>query len=111
MRLRRKIDQYLIDWKNDSNRLPLIIKGAKYVGKTNAILNFANNNYENVININFALEPWYKTIFDNGFNVNTIIHNISIINNDFVFTPGKTLIFLMRYRIVLIVLLHLRHLI
>ncbi len=38
-RLKRKVDQYLIDWKNDKNRMPLIIKGARQIGKTDAIEN------------------------------------------------------------------------
>ena len=40
-RLRRKIDQYLIDWKNDKNKMPLIVKGARQIGKTDSIKNFA----------------------------------------------------------------------
>ena len=92
-RLKRKIDDFLISWKNDKNKLPLIVKGARQIGKTDAIENFAKNNYENIVEINFALEPEYKTIFDNGFKVDTILKNISIINNDFKFVPGKTLIF------------------
>lgn len=36
-RLRRKVDKYLVDWKNSEDRLPLIIKGARQIGKTNAI--------------------------------------------------------------------------
>ena len=36
-RLRRKIDAFLIEWKNDKNKLPLIIKGARQIGKTDAI--------------------------------------------------------------------------
>ena len=45
-RLRRKVDQYLIDWKNNPNKMPLIIKGARQIGKTESIENFAKNNYE-----------------------------------------------------------------
>ena len=65
-KLRRKVDQFLIDWKNDKNKLPLIIKGARQVGKTYAIKNFASNNYDNVVEINFVLDKQYKSIFDNG---------------------------------------------
>lgn len=93
VRLRRKIDDYLIEWKNNPDKLPLIVKGARQIGKTDAIENFADKYYENVVKINFALEPEYKTIFDNGFKVDTIIKNISFINNDFNFVPQKTLIF------------------
>ena len=64
-RLKRKIDQYLIDWKNDKDKMPLIIKGARQIGKTNAIRNFGQNNYKSFIEINFVLNPEYKTIFKN----------------------------------------------
>ena len=92
-RLKRKVDDFLIEWKNNKDRLPLIIKGARQVGKTDAIENFARNNYKYFIEINFALQPEFKSIFDNGFDVDTIISNISIINNNFVFVPRETLIF------------------
>ena len=93
LRLKRKIDDYLIAWKNDKNKLPLIVKGARQVGKTDAIENFAKNNYDSVIEINFVLQKHYKAIFDDGFEVDTIIKNISLINPNFKFIPGKTLIF------------------
>ena len=92
-RLRRKIDQYLIDWKNNPNKMPLIIKGARQIGKTESIENFAKNNYEHVVEINFALDKQYLNIFENGFDVDTIIKNITFINPNFEFIPGKTLIF------------------
>lgn len=93
IRLKRKIDDFLIKWKEDNDRLPLIIKGARQIGKTDAIKHFALNNYKYLIEINFALQKEYKTIFDNGFEVDTIIRNISMINNDFIFEPGETLFF------------------
>ncbi len=92
-RLRRKIDEYLIEWKNSKDKMPLIVRGARQIGKTDAIENFAKNNYKHIVEINFALQKEYKTIFDDGFEVDTIINNISIINNEFEFVPGKTLIF------------------
>ena len=42
--LKRKIDQYLIDWKNNSDKKPLIITGARQVGKTTSVENFVKNN-------------------------------------------------------------------
>ena len=62
MYLKRKIDKYLLDWKNNPNKKPLIIKGARQIGKTESILKFANDNYNNVIYINFIEEPIYKGI-------------------------------------------------
>ena len=63
-RLRRKIDQYLIDWKNDKNKMPLIVKGARQIGKTDSIKNCAENNYKYLVEINFALDKQYLDIFD-----------------------------------------------
>lgn len=91
--LKRKVDDFLIDWKNNPDKKPLIIKGARQIGKTESIKNFAKNNYKSVIEINFVLQKQYKDIFDNGFEVDTIIKNISLRNPDFEFMPGETLIF------------------
>lgn len=91
--LKRKIDKYLIEWKNSQNKMPLIIKGARQIGKTASIRKFANENYNNVVEINFVLQKQYKDIFDSGFEVDTIIRNISLHNPNFVFEPHKTLIF------------------
>ena len=77
-RLKRKIDKFLIDWKENPERLPLIIKGARQTGKTNAIRYFGKNNYKVFIEINFALNPEFKTIFERSFNVNEIIKEITL---------------------------------
>ncbi len=91
--LKRKIDSYLIEWKNNPERKPLIVKGARQIGKTESIRNFAKNNYENVIEINFVLQKQFKDIFDDGFEVDNIIKNISLRNPNLEFTPHNTLIF------------------
>lgn len=91
--LKRKVDNFLIEWKNNPDKKPLIVKGARQIGKTESIKNFAKNNYKSVIEINFVLQKQYKDIFDNGFEVDTIIKNISLRNPDFEFIPGETLIF------------------
>ena len=82
-----------MEWKKNKNRLPLIVKGARQIGKTDAIENFGKQNYKNLVEINFVLQKQYKKIFDDGFEVDTIIRNISLINPNFVFEPGETLIF------------------
>lgn len=91
--LKRKIDKYLIEWKNSSEKKPLIVKGARQIGKTESIRNFAKNNYKSVIEINFVLQKQFKDIFDDGFEVDTIIKNISLRNPNLEFIPGDTLIF------------------
>ncbi|WP_372519386.1 ATP-binding protein [Candidatus Ruminimicrobiellum ovillum] len=91
--LKRKIDNFLIQWKQDTDRLPLIVKGARQIGKTESIRNFANKNYKKVIEINFVIQKQFKDIFDDGFEVNTIIKNISFKNPNLEFIPNETLIF------------------
>ena len=91
--LKRKIDSYLLEWKNNPERKPLIVKGTRQVGKTESIRNFAKNNYKSVIEINFVLQKQFKSIFEEGFEVDTIIKNISLINPNLKFIPGDTLIF------------------
>nr|WP_294530560.1 ATP-binding protein [uncultured Blautia sp.] len=92
MYLRRKIDDYLLSWKNREDKLPLIVKGARQIGKTESIFHFAQNNYENIVSINFVLEPKYKTILSDGYGVNEIIKNISLLDPSKKFIQGKTLI-------------------
>lgn len=91
--LRRKIDDDLLRWKNTPEHLPIIVKGARQVGKTESIRKFGRQNYRNVIEINFALQKQYRNIFDDGFEVDIIIKNISLINPQLEFFPGETLFF------------------
>ena len=91
--LRRKVDKFLMDWKNNPDRKPLIIKGARQIGKTRSIEWFASQNYKCVVQINFVEQTKYKGIFDDGFEVDTIIKNISLLNPDIKFVPGSTLFF------------------
>lgn len=93
IRLKRKIDEFLINWKHSQDKLPLIVKGARQIGKTDAIENFAKNNYKHVVEINFILQKQFKNIFDDGFEADKIIKNISLIEPNFQFVPGETLIF------------------
>lgn len=92
MYLRRKIDDFLVSWKNEKDRKPLIVKGARQIGKTESILIFANANYKSVIYINFALEKKYMAIVDLGYDVENVTKNISLLNPNFQFIPFETLI-------------------
>ncbi len=73
--------------------MPLIVKGARQIGKTDAVRHFAAAHYENVIEINFVLQKTFCDIFDNGFDVDTIVRNITLKNPELLFVPSKTLIF------------------
>nr|MBP7472522.1 ATP-binding protein [Prevotella sp.] len=91
--LKRKIETFLEGWKNRSNHKPLIVKGARQIGKTESIRLFARTHYKHVIEINFVLQKVYCGIFDNGYEVSDILKNISLINPNVELVPGETLIF------------------
>lgn len=91
--LKRKVDNYLLEWKNNPDRKPLIIKGARQVGKTRSIEWFASQNYQCVIQINFVEQKRYRDIFEDGFEVDAILKNISLLNPELKFIPGDTLFF------------------
>lgn len=93
MYLKRKVDQFLYEWKQDNERKPLIIRGCRQIGKTESILHFAHENYKNIVEINFVRDEKYKMITSDGYSVDDIIKNISRINPEFVFEPDNTLIF------------------
>lgn len=91
--LKRKIDKYLTDWKNRPDRKPLIIKGARQIGKTRSVEWFAGQNYASVIEINFIEQKKYRELFNDGFEVDAILKNISLLNPELKFIPGNTIFF------------------
>ena len=93
MYLKRKIDKFLSDWKNNDNRKPLIVKGPRQIGKTESIKRFAENNYKSVIEINFVTSKKYKMITADGYDADSIIKNISLIEPSYRFIPNETIIF------------------
>lgn len=93
MYLRRKIDDFLANWKKDKNRKPLIVKGSRQIGKTESIKKFAMENYTSIVEINFVTSAKYKQITADGYDAESVIKNISLINPSFKFIPGETLLF------------------
>ena len=93
MYITRKIDSFLERWKARQNRKPLIIRGARQIGKTESIRHFAAKHYASVVEINFIDAPLFKTITAEGYKPENIIAAISRIDNSFRFVPGETLIF------------------
>lgn len=93
MYLKRKIDDFLLEWKHNEKKKPLIIKGPRQIGKTESIRKFAAENYESVIEINFVTAEKYKMIAKEGYDADTIIKSISLLEPSYKFIPGKTLIF------------------
>ena len=87
------MEDFLEKWKKSPHRMPLIVKGARQIGKTECIRHFSKANYKNFIEINFVEQKQYKSIFDESFEVDSIIKAISIRNPRLEFIPGVTLFF------------------
>lgn len=90
--LKRKADFFLKTWKENPDRKPLIVKGARQIGKTESICRFAKSNYESIIYINFVEEPKYKMITADGYKSADIIKNISRLDPSKHFESGNTVI-------------------
>ena len=92
--LKRKIDDFLLKWKADNDRKPLIVKGCRQIGKTESIRHFAKvTGYDSFIEINFVKDEKYKKIIVDGYTASAIIKNISLLDPSKRFIDGKTLIF------------------
>ncbi len=92
--LERKVYQELLQWKNKKEKMCLVVKGARQVGKTFIIDKFAKENYENYIYMNFDENPGYKAIFDGELDVENLIKQISLRVPNANIVPNKTIIFL-----------------
>lgn len=91
--LERKIDTFLSDWKSNPKRKPLIVKGARQIGKTESIRAFGRVNYDSVLEMNFILQKKFRNIFNDGYEVDQIIKNISILEPSWKIIPNRTLLF------------------
>ena len=89
--LKRKVDVFLKKWKENHNKKPLIISGARQIGKTTSIRELGKT-YESFIEIDFVKMPQFKTIFKNGCVVKNIIKEISLLEPKFKFIEKNTLI-------------------
>jgi len=92
--LKRKITEKLIDWKSKEHKKTLLINGARQVGKTFSIRQFAKEQYPNNVYINFDENPSYNSIFNDDLDINTIIKQISVRVPNTKIIPGKTIIIL-----------------
>ena len=93
MYIKRKIDAILEQWKQNPEHKPKIIRGPRQVGKTESIRHFANKFYEQIIEINFVEEERYRSIIHEGYRVDDIIKNITLLDPTKKFVEGKTLLF------------------
>ena len=91
--LRRMIEQELLAWKEDESHKALLITGARQIGKTYSIRQFAKQNYQNFVEINFIVSESAQMIFENVSDVDMMITNLTAYTGKKL-VPGETLIFL-----------------
>ena len=89
---KRKITDEMLAWKNTPNKKALIVKGLRQVGKTTSVRAFAQQNYENVVYVNFKSNNSAKRIFDDDLVINRITTDLSALLPDARFVPYKTVI-------------------
>ena len=91
--LRRKMDDRLLGWKRDERRLPLVVQGVRQVGKTESIRAFARANYTRFVEINFAEDPRFREVVQDGYATRDVLRNLTRIEPELRLEPGRTLLF------------------
>lgn len=90
--MKRDLSPYLLSWKNSQNRKPILLRGARQVGKSFLAKEFGRQ-FDDYIEINFELEPAFKSFFDQNLKPARIVRDIALATGHTI-TPGKTLLFL-----------------
>lgn len=90
--MKRKIYRYLQEWRKTPNRKPLVVGGARQVGKTYSIRQFGSS-YRSFVEINFITQPAFKQIFSEGYDTDSVVKQITFLRPDVEFFPDNTLIF------------------
>ena len=89
--MKRNALENMIRWKNDAERKPLVLRGARQVGKTWLMKEFGKSCYKNFVYFNFDEEDELKSIFETSKNPQRIIELLSMISGEKIL-PGDTLI-------------------
>ena len=89
--MERKIEKQLVDWKNSSSHLPLILQGARQVGKTYSLLQFGRKYYKNTAYFNFESSNELHAIFDRDLSPSRILRELSAYTSE-PMIPGDSLI-------------------
>ena len=91
--LRRKFYNRLLEWKKKEKKMPLLVKGARQVGKTFIIRQFAKT-YATYVELNFLENPEHCRVFEGALDAASIYSRLTLIVRDVRLVPGNTLIFL-----------------
>lgn len=92
MYCKRLIDKYLSEWASRDVHKPLLLRGARQVGKSTAVQELAKE-FDTFVEINFEKQPQYKALFKDDLDVKRIVPQISAMYGTSII-PGKTLLFL-----------------
>lgn len=90
--MKRKLSKDLEQWRLSPARKPLVLMGARQVGKTYTLKEFADQHYKNLVSLNFDLNRGLSSIFEADLDPKRIIRDISLQTNSEII-PGETLIF------------------
>ena len=88
---KRDIEEELIRWKNDKERQPLLIRGARQVGKSSVVRNFSKQ-FKSYVEINFEQDSELKSIFEGNLRPKSICEKLSVLYETAII-PGETLLF------------------
>ena len=91
MYLERNIDKELLNWKEDAERKPLLVRGARQVGKSSSIRKLAEN-FDSFLEVNFEEHKRVRSLFDGDLTPQVLCENLSVMF-DMEIVPGKTLLF------------------
>lgn len=92
MYLNRTVDKYLQKWKHSKSRKPILLRGARQVGKSSSVKALGAT-FENFVELNFESQKSLHEIFEGDLNIKVIIENISVLLGEPI-AAGKTLLFL-----------------
>lgn len=92
MKIERDITEKLLEWKNSENRQPLILQGARQIGKTWAINEFGKKYFKHIAIFNFDRQPKLNTVFQSSKDINHIIRELAFYTDQPII-KGETLLF------------------
>ena len=91
--MKRKVTQQLIEWKNSHSRKPLILNGARQVGKTFILREFGRENYKNVVYVNLESNSTVASMFNDDISPSKLIKYLETETKEHIL-PGETLVIL-----------------
>ena len=91
--MKRFIDQKLQDWKTSHRRKPLILRGARQVGKTYSVEQFGGKHFDNLAKVNLERNPDWHRVFENNLDAKRIVADLEILVRQKIM-PGHTLLFI-----------------